>query len=174
MVGSVGDHGLCYRFSKASVHCSSLKLGVYSEIYLFGGICKNTRDGINRVEWKHIQVVVERENRPPLVAKCGETPLRTRKTSYISDKIPPKVIAGTTSELLTRLLAGKCELCNCMANLEAHHVNKLKNLRKRWQGKRNKPKWVQHMIARRRKTIVVCHACHQQITHGRYDGQRVN
>jgi hypothetical protein len=132
------------------------------------------RDGINRVEWKHIQVVVERENRPPLVAKCGETPLRTRKTSYISDKIPPKVIAGTTSELLTRLLAGKCELCNCMANLEAHHVNKLKNLRKRWQGKRNKPKWVQHMIARRRKTIVVCHACHQQITHGRYDGQRVN
>lgn len=132
------------------------------------------RNGIDHLEWRHIQVVVERENAPPLVAKCGETPLRTRKTSYISDKIPPQVIAGTTSELLTRLLAGKCELCHRMANLEAHHVNKLKSLRKRWQGKRSKPKWVEHMIARRRKTIVVCHECHQQITHGRYDGQRVN
>ena len=37
-----------------------------------------------------------------------------------------------------------------------------------------KPQWVQHMIARRRKTIVVCRACHQAITHGRYDGPRVN
>ena len=132
------------------------------------------RNGATTDEWRHIQVTVEREDKAPLVAKCGETPLRTRKTSYISDKIPPKVIAGTTSELLTRLLAGKCELCHCMADLEAHHVNKLKSLRKRWQGKRDKPKWVEHMIARRRKTIVVCHPCHLQITHGRYDGQRVN
>ena len=135
---------------------------------------KYYRDGIDQLEWRHIQVVVERENGSPLVAKCGEIPLRTRKTSYISDKIPPKVVTGTTSELLTRLLAGKCELCHCMADLEAHHVNKLKSLRKRWQDKRNKPKWVEHMIARRRKTIVICHKCHQQITHGRYDGQRVN
>jgi hypothetical protein len=95
-------------------------------------------------------------------------------SSYISDTTPPQVIAGTTSELLTRLLAGKCELCGSPADLEAHHVNKLKDLRKRWQGKHDKPKWVEHMIARRRKTVVVCHACHQQITHGRYDGQRVN
>lgn len=135
---------------------------------------KYYRNGINQLEWRHIQVIVEREDGPPLVAKCGETPLRTQKTSFISDKIPPKVIAGTTSELLTRLLAGKCELCGCLADLEAHHVNKLKSLRKRWQGKHDKPKWVKHMIARRRKTIVVCHPCHQQITHGRYDGRRVN
>jgi group II intron reverse transcriptase/maturase len=132
------------------------------------------RNGATSNEWRHLQVTVERDGKTPLVAKCGETPLRTRKTSYISDIIPPKVVAGTTSELLTRLLAGKCELCECMANLEAHHLNKLKNLRKRWQGVQDKPKWVQHMIARRRKTIVVCHACHQQITHGRYDGQQVN
>ena len=132
------------------------------------------RKGQSQLEWKHIQVAIERENKPPLVAKCGETPLRTRKISFISDNIPPNVIAGKTSELLTRLLVGKCELCHRVADLEAHHVNKLKHLRQRWQGRKHKPEWVQNMIARRRKTIVVCHSCHQQITHGRYDGQRVN
>jgi hypothetical protein len=132
------------------------------------------RNGTTPNEWRHIQVKVERKDKAPLVAKCGEKPLRTRQTSYISDTIPPKVIAGPTSELLTRLLAGKCELCGCPADLEAHHVNKLKHLRQRWHDKCDKPKWVQHMIARQRKTIVVCHNCHQQITHGRYDGQRLN
>jgi hypothetical protein len=93
--------------------------------------------------------------------------------SYSKDKIPLPVIAGTKSELLTRLLKGKCELCGQTANLEAHHVNKLKDLRKRWQGRRQKPQWVQFMIARRRKTIVVCQPCHQKITGGRYDGPKV-
>jgi hypothetical protein len=131
-------------------------------------------EGIGPDEWCHIRVTIEREGRKPLVAKCGETPLRTQKTTYTKDKIPPKVIAGTRSELLTRLLQGECELCGQTTQLEAHHVNKLKDLRKRWQGKQEKPQWVQNMIARRRKTIVVCHDCHQAITHGRYDGQRVN
>jgi group II intron reverse transcriptase/maturase len=125
-------------------------------------------------EWNHLRVTVQREGKSPLIAKCGETPLRTRKTTYIRDVVPPAVIAGTKSELLTRLLKGECELCGEQDALEAHHVNKLKNLRKRWQGKREKPVWVQHMLARRRKTLVVCHDCHVAITHGRYDGQRVN
>lgn len=30
------------------------------------------------------------------------------------------------------------------------------------------------MIARNRKVIVVCHSCHQNITHGRYDGRKLN
>ena len=115
------------------------------------------------------------EWRKPLVAKCGETPLRIRKTEYtINDTMPPKVICNPRSELVTRLVRGECELCGVQSNLEAHHVNSLKNLCKRWQGKVEKPAWVQSMIARRRKTIVVCHDCHQQITHGRYDGQRIH
>lgn len=131
------------------------------------------RDGANPNEWRHIQVTIEREEKRPLVAKCGEIPLRTRPITYSKDSIPLPVIFGTKSELLTRLLKGECELCNKTANLEAHHVNKLKNLQKRWQGKRAKPLWVQFMIARRRKTIVVCQQCHSKITHGRYDGDRL-
>jgi hypothetical protein len=83
------------------------------------------------------------------------------------------VIFGTKSELLTRLLKGACELCGKTADLEAHHINKLKHLQKRWQGKQTKPLWVQFMLARRRKTIVVCQQCHSKITHGKYDGDRL-
>jgi hypothetical protein len=27
------------------------------------------------------------------------------------------------------------------------------------------------MASRRRKTLVLCHACHQDVQHGRYDGR---
>ena len=129
----------------------------------------------NTHEWSHIRVTIEREGKKPLVTKCGETPLRTRKTDYaIGDKLPPKVTFNSRSELVTRLVKGECELCGHHADLEAHHVNSLKNLRKRWQGRVEKPAWVQSMIAKRRKTVVVCHPCHQQITHGKYDGMRIH
>jgi group II intron reverse transcriptase/maturase len=131
------------------------------------------RDGDNADEWRHIQVTIAREEKRPLVAKCGETPLRTRPITYSKDSIPLPVIFGTKSELLTRLLKGACELCGKTADLEAHHINKLKHLQKRWQGKQTKPLWVQFMLARRRKTIVVCQQCHSKITHGKYDGDRL-
>ena len=42
---------------------------------------------------------------------------------------------------------------------EVHHVNKVKNLR-------GKEPWEVVMIAKKRKTLVVCHDCHQMIHHG--------
>jgi len=126
-----------------------------------------------KLEWQHIRVTIQRKGKKPLIAKCAETPLRTRKTVYSSDKIPPTFIMGTRSELTIRLVKEKCELCGIKAALEAHHVNKLKNLKQKWKGRKSKPKWVQWMIARNRKVIVVCHSCHQSITHGRYDKQKV-
>jgi group II intron reverse transcriptase/maturase len=125
-------------------------------------------------EWTHLRVIIHREGRNPLVAKCGETPLRTRKAVFtINDRPPPKVICGSRSELVTRLLKEECELCGKGTALEAHHINSLKQLQHRWRGRVAKPSWVQSMIARRRKTIVVCHECHQSITYGRYDGRRI-
>ena len=131
-------------------------------------------DGSHANEWRHLRITIEREGKPPLIAKCGETPLRKRPNPYSRDTIPLPVILGTKSELLTRLMKGECELCGKIAALEAHHINQLKTLQKRWQGRRRKPPWVQFMLARRRKTIVVCRTCHQQITHGKYDGPKVD
>ncbi|MEM6319962.1 MAG: group II intron reverse transcriptase/maturase [Bacteroidota bacterium] len=134
---------------------------------------KGGKSDKGRLEWQHLRVTIERENKKPLIAKFGESPLRTRKTVYTTDKLPPAFIMGHRSELTTRLVKGECELCGAKSPLEAHHVNKLDNLKKRWKGRAVKPRWVQWMIARRRKVIVVCRPCHKDITHGRYDGRKV-
>ena len=134
-----------------------------------GGVSRNGKQ-----EWQHIRITIHRKEKRPLIAKCGEIPLKTKKSVYSSDTIPPMFLMRTRSELVVRLLAEKCELCGEKANLEAHHTNKLKDLKKRWKGKKSKPKWVQWMIARNRKVIVVCQGCHQDITHGRYDGRKLN
>jgi group II intron reverse transcriptase/maturase len=74
---------------------------------------------------------------------------------------------GLRSDLVRRLQADACELCGSHENCEVHHVRKLADLKQRWAGRRTKPEWVVRMITVRRKTLVVCHACHQAIHTGR-------
>ena len=162
------------------------------EVYWYGmEACRKTLAGKHRLsrrqshlrykhrsktnkERTHLQVVIERKSKPPLVAKCGELPLRTRKPSYVVDNIAAYEASwNRRSELVTRLLKEECELCGAKGDIEAHHANKVSNIRRKWQGRKNKPKWVEYMIARNRKTVMVCQSCHQQITHGKYDGKKV-
>ena len=56
------------------------------------------------------------------------------------------------------------------ALLEVHHIRALRDLNVK--GQREKPKWVQIMAARKRKTLVVCRTCHVDIHHGRSNPQR--
>lgn len=151
--------------SKHRIHSSKISHLRYKHK---SGITEN-----GKLEWQHIRITIHRKGKKPLIAKCGETPLRTQKFVYSSDRIPPKFFMKTRSELVTRLVMGECELCGERANLEAHHVNKLKDLKKRWKGRKSKPQWVQWMIARNRKVIVVCRSCHHDITYGRYDGRKI-
>ena len=128
----------------------------------------------NEDERTHLRVVIKREGKKPLIAKCGEKPLRTQRTAYLKDELPPLIIAGKNSELVRRMLTERCELCDKDEPLQAHHVNKLKNLRQRWEGRKNPPPgWVKWMIRRNRKTIFVCKSCHEDITYGRYDEVKV-
>ena len=78
------------------------------------------------------------------------------------DNIRNTVIYNSTTSLIDRLKAEKCELCGKEGKLDMHYVRKLKEL----QGKEN---WEQHMIARQRKTIAVCRSCHKKIHHGTID-----
>lgn len=68
-------------------------------------------------------------------------------------------LSGTTWE--SRLKAKECELCGNMEakKYEIHHINKVKNLK-------GKVQWEQMMIAKRRKTLVVCVPCHDKIHRG--------
>ncbi len=136
--------------------------------------CKRymTKEGNFRA---HLSVVVERPNKKPLIARCGEQPLKYHsKVFHTNDTIPPFNILGRQRELTKRLLAEKCECCGAThVPLEAHHVNKLANLQRQWKGKKQKPEWVKWMLARQRKTIFFCRSCHMDITFGRYDGAKL-
>lgn len=74
---------------------------------------------------------------------------------------------STRTDLIQRLQADECELCGAQKNCQVHHIRKLADLKKRWQGRKEKPPWVKRMIALRRKTMVVCKQCHVNIHAGR-------
>ncbi len=73
-------------------------------------------------------------------------------------------LTSPRSELVKRLNYGQCEYCGCTDRpMESHHVRRLKDLRK-------KPRlqtWERVMIARNRKTLVLCEACHDLLHAGR-------
>ena len=70
------------------------------------------------------------------------------------DKLPNNMPDTGATSLIDRLKAEKCEVCGATDNLVMHHVRKLKDLP-------GKDKWELHMIARRRKTVALCHSCHR-------------
>ena len=56
------------------------------------------------------------------------------------------------------------ELCQDHAAVETHQVRRLKDLQ---AGNRaDQPGWARQMAKRRRKTLIVCRACHDRIHHG--------
>ncbi len=66
-------------------------------------------------------------------------------------------------ELTLRLKHTVCELCERPSNvLEAHHIRRLSDIRRQIKNGTAKP-WQLVMAARRRKTLVVCKACHTTI-----------
>lgn len=127
---------------------------------------------------KAIRVVIERKNKKPLVAMYGGIPFERvpeglGKLDFRHD-LAWKYPANERSEVVQRLLAGKCELCEWkgqVAKLQVHHIRKLADIDR--PGRRPKQVWEQIMSARKRKTLVVCKLCHEDIHAGRYDGPKI-
>jgi group II intron reverse transcriptase/maturase len=66
------------------------------------------------------------------------------------------------SELIQRLNASRCEYCETKTGpFEVHHVRGLKSI------KSGKEVWQKIMIARNRKTLVLCKKCHRLLTAGK-------
>jgi len=111
-----------------------------------------------------LRVVVERgDGKRPLVAQFGGIPLKRRRDAILVDH-KPLMVKTERNELLQRVLADVCEMCGSTNQVEVHHIRKLKDLT--INGRKEKPTWVQTMAARKRKTLVVCRACHVQIHNG--------
>jgi group II intron reverse transcriptase/maturase len=110
---------------------------------------------------KGLQVVIERSGKRPLTATWGGIGLVRTMKAALNDN-PPKVWNSRT-ELIERLLADTCELCGSHDRVNVHHIRALRDLQTWGRGPR--PAWVEIMVARQRKTLIVCHNCHRQIKH---------
>jgi DDE_Tnp_1-associated len=76
---------------------------------------------------------------------------------------PPNTLLFTLSrsELIRRLNTRQCEYCETLQGpFEVHHVRKLKDI------KQGKTMWQRMMIARQRKTLVLCRFCHHLLHAG--------
>ena len=116
--------------------------------------------------YKVFQVIVPREGKKPLVATWGGIPLTWDIGATIEDR--PRQKWNRRLELEKRLLAQTCEICEATrltTQIEVHHIRALKDLNK-YDG-REKPLWVKIMAARRRKTLVLCRTCHDDLHAGR-------
>ncbi len=84
----------------------------------------------------------------------------SREVKECSDRLPiAAVIYGYARNTFEKRLSAKvCELCGDTNadHYEVHHVHKVKNLD-------GKAAWERAMIAKRRKTLVVCQKCHHKI-----------
>jgi group II intron reverse transcriptase/maturase len=103
-----------------------------------------------------------RDSRKELVARFGGIVLKRQKTAVLTDRLTGPVYPH--KELIRRLRTSRCELCRGAEDLQVHHVRSLADLNRSAQPQ---SEWVQWMIRRRRKTLVVCGACHERIHRGR-------
>ena len=83
-----------------------------------------------------------------------------KKSANVSDVIDNSAILfrHSVNTFEGRLAAKFCELCGTTESryYEIHHINKVKNLK-------GKEPWERAMIAKRRKTMVLCIDCHHKI-----------
>jgi len=111
-----------------------------------------------------MMALVERKDKDPLIARCGDIALRRQQNAIIQDEKPSWTRYVRRTELIQRLLAEKCELCGSTEDIDVHHVRALKDLIQ--TGRKTVPTHIAIMAARRRKTLVVCHYCHNAIHNG--------
>ena len=106
-----------------------------------------------------LRAIVERTGRNPLTATFGGIPLKRQRRAVLVDRKPPPGIIRRT-ELIERLRSGRCEMCQHAGEVDVHQVGKLAHLGKPGQPR---PPWAELMTKKRRKTLVVCAACHDTI-----------
>ncbi len=105
------------------------------------------------------EVRVERPGKQPLVARFGGIPLVRDTRAVIVDRSPSDQVTFQRKELVRRLLARRCELCGEPGQVIVHQVRNLASLEKHI----GQPDWAALMLRKRRKTLVVCHPCHDAI-----------
>jgi hypothetical protein len=100
-----------------------------------------------------------REGKPDLTARFGGIPLTRDRRAVITDPAPVR-ISIPYRELICRLRQRRCELCDHGTTVAVHQVAALARLGKPGPGQ---PAWAALMAKMRRKTLIVCARCHDDI-----------
>jgi len=102
---------------------------------------------------------MHRQGKKDLVARFSGTPLRQDRRAVIHDPAPART-GYPRKELIRRLRKRWCELCEHGTTVAVHQVAALKHLGQPGPGQ---PAWAALMVRMRRKTLIVCAACHEHI-----------
>jgi group II intron reverse transcriptase/maturase len=95
---------------------------------------------------------MKREGKQNLVARFGGIPLKHDRRAVIRDPAPVPVTVPR-KELIHRLRARRCELCEHGATVAVHQIARLAQL---GQPGPAQPAWAALMAKKRRKTLIVC------------------
>jgi len=120
-------------------------------------ISKKYLEGTARGD-KKLTVFVPRNNRKYQLVKPNDI---SRKVDTLSDVDKITNFFAGRNDLTKRRKKEICETCGVKtAFVEEHHIRALKDIRKstKW--------WERQMIARNRKTLILCISCHDQIHAG--------
>jgi hypothetical protein len=101
----------------------------------------------------------ERKGKQDLTARFGGIPLRRDWKALIRDPKPARAIPHP-KEVSRRIRKHWCELCEQAAKVEVHQVVRLADLVTKGSGQ---SAWDALMMKKRRKTLIVCAACHKHI-----------
>ena len=106
-----------------------------------------------------VEVPVLCEDGQSRMARFGGFPLRPRERIPLADRDQNEAMRCKGIELIQRLLSNQCECCGATGHVEVHHIRKLVHR----EGRLLENKWMREMIARKRKTLIVCKTCHRGI-----------
>lgn len=156
--------GLCNYYGKASNFCKLQYLSYLMEYSCLKTLAAKHKSKISKV----IAMYKDGKGKWGIPYETKKGSQRRYFVNYMDSKDaknPTDIISNaaiiygqSVTSLEKRLKAKVCELCGTTESprYEIHHVNKLKNLK-------GKETWEIAMLAKRRKTLVVCEKCHHEI-----------
>lgn len=124
-----------------------------------------TDNGTGRAARCFEAIALSDDGKRTYVARFGGIPLRRDKNSAPRD-LTLRPYTEMRSDLLTRLLADQCEICEVMGNIEVHHIRRMSDLNVK--GQLPKKPWVEKMAGLQRKTLMVCRPCHLNAHGGKF------
>jgi len=156
--------GICNYYHMAGNFCDLSYFGYLMEYSCLKTLAAKHKSSIGKIRQKYrdkkggwcIPYDTKKGTKHLHLAKYSDS----RDVKNPSDTIPSVAMIhkNTRSTFEERLKARVCELCGTTESehYEIHHVNKIKSLK-------GKEPWEIMMIAKRRKTMVLCRKCHAKI-----------